>query len=278
MLVKASSEYIAADVMHTDCSRRELLLVSKEWTQPRRVLGGREWCRLFGYGEVVGSSIDGAFVYFVTMRAHEPEMLVRWDRRSGEITVLLEGCVRDNISVNPLPSARGVLVPIDCAESHRREELIIVDQEKQIRPLENIPGTRVLYPAASPDGEWIAYARQTLDASDRFQVFETSLRGREERFIGEGIWPSYSPDGGLLAFISFGIPLGSAPRVHILDRKSGEGATIPITVGLPNGPILWSENSSVLHFSILTGNKSTIWEYHIEMNRLSPYFPKSASE
>ena len=53
-------------------------------------------------------------------------------------------------------------------------------------------------PSFSPGGSRFAYIR--YDAGGVFQVWSATANGRLRRRLSDGSWPSWSPDGGSIAF------------------------------------------------------------------------------
>ena len=106
-------------------------------------------------------------------------------------------------------------------------------------------------PRISPEGEQIIYTRRWIDKmSDRWEssLWIMNIDGSRNRFLTEGSFARWSPDGDRIAFLRQGDPKGSQIFVRWMDA---EGATTQITrVEKSPGNIKWSPTGERIAFTM----------------------------
>ncbi len=112
----------------------------------------------------------------------------------------------------------------------------------------------------SPDGTRIIYTRRFVDKQhDRFEtaLWIMNADGSENRFLGKGGSPIWSPDGTRIAYIAEGEPKGSQIFVRWMNA---EGATSQVT-RVEHGPtdIGWSPDGKWLGFAMFIP-KASVWQ------------------
>ncbi|MCU0481569.1 MAG: S9 family peptidase [Anaerolineae bacterium] len=106
-------------------------------------------------------------------------------------------------------------------------------------------------PRISPNGEWVAYVRVTVDKNDngyKRNIWLSPLKGGTPRQItrsGKDFQPRWSPDGSQLAFVS---ARDGKPQIYVMSSHMG-GDPRPLT-SLPNGATSpeWSPNGEWMAF------------------------------
>jgi WD40 repeat protein len=94
-------------------------------------------------------------------------------------------------------------------------------------------------PAWSPDGKYIYYTHQVSSASDDYAPHYTLERmtypgGQQEVLVKDGLWPSLSPDGSKVAYLSLD-PDTQATTLSLADADGAHAAPLP---GLDAFPIV----------------------------------------
>ncbi|GAB4323877.1 MAG: S9 family peptidase [Phototrophicales bacterium] len=107
-------------------------------------------------------------------------------------------------------------------------------------------------PQVSPDGQWVAFVKVTLDklennykrhiwlaAVDGSQVYQLTRGGKDTT-------PRWSPDGNTLAFVS---ARGDKPQIYLLAMSALGGEARQLT-NLPNGAVMpeWSPDGKQIAF------------------------------
>ena len=110
-----------------------------------------------------------------------------------------------------------------------------------------------LVPDWSPDGKWIAYA-QTLPSGQRVGVAIVRRDGTGRRTLapGDGLFPTFSSDGGRIAYVS-------ARAVWVVDTSGNQAPerVTPLDVAVAVRPQLgarWSPTSNVIAFTATRGS------------------------
>jgi TolB protein len=114
--------------------------------------------------------------------------------------------------------------------------------------LTNLPGLQDMYPAWSPDGQWIAFGsnREQAPTSEADAVWVMRADGSDVRSVitshthacSVGEPPAWSPDGTRLVFASrCGTAVAGAIELHVapIDGSTGELAVLP-GVAFPQSP------------------------------------------
>lgn len=95
----------------------------------------------------------------------------------------------------------------------------------------------VLYPALSPDGNFIAFVRRRSDVEDGVVVHDIRSGSSLEVYRGGSILsPSWSPDGSLLAFAAF-------------SRRTGEGEVVTVPLLGESPRVIAREPANLLAWS-----------------------------
>ncbi len=115
-------------------------------------------------------------------------------------------------------------------------------------------------PSISPDGQWIAYVRVTVDKMEngyKRTIWLSSTSGGEPRQLtrsGKDSQPRWSPDGNTLAFIS---SRDGKPQIYLLPIAAPGGEPRPLTSAL-NGVsgLTWSpEGTQIAYLSSMNATE-----------------------
>jgi hypothetical protein len=275
LVVASTTEAVAHDVYESDCSRRTVFVLDLVSGEREVILTGSQWCRLFGEGQLVGSTPNATDLFFVTGDDSENHRLVRWNTAAGDTTTVVDGCVRARITVAIHPSNGNLIVPMDCSAVHRRERLFIVTPR----------GARIpVFAARSglPEGEpnWhpaeprIAFVRESARASVHSEVVVADLKTHREHTLGFGASPAFSPDGRHLAYIGLEQSMNSQPVVVTLDQASG-GSTrtaLPVEGAFPQGPLVWALDSSGFVVAMQGPEGSTLWTFMLKTGEFTQLY------
>ncbi len=144
-------------------------------------------------------------------------------------------------------------------------------------------------PTFSPDGNRIYYHRLlTEEILPHLAYMDLSAGAKGPETLREGAFPSISPDGERLAFVSF--EKDSGGDIQVLDLKTGK--VTPVTAGSPQDLYpTWSLNGKWIYFSRfdLDTNKDNaviwraapddagLWAYPLTSETFSAYQPMATS-
>jgi serine/threonine protein kinase/Tol biopolymer transport system component len=140
--------------------------------------------------------------------------LVRYDVSSKRFVPILSGIS----AFNPTFSSDGKWVAYTTYPEHT---LWRSRSDGTDRLQLTFPPARVTYPFISADGKRVAYG--TSDG----EIYVVSIDGGlPQRFLEKGSWgASWSPDGNLLAFADYNVPLHT--KFQFLDLRTGQLSVIP---------------------------------------------------
>lgn len=271
-----SREQSVYDMQESNCAKRELVIVNTEAGGTTPLLSGGEWCRVLGEATLVGSARDAGELYFVQRDSEGAFALLRWDPTNRETTTIWRGCVRENVSLDVHPISGELIVPMTCADRHRREHLFVIDTVGQSRLLLAADsGSRAIDPVWHPSQPKVAYALGSISTSDLPRIVEVDIPTRERQTYGAGIRPSYSPDGRFLAYVA--LTPSSSPALEIVGQEQKVEVRLSFDDRSVTGPILWAEDASYLLFSARTQGRPEVWKYGIETQVASRVLPPPSS-
>ena len=149
-----------------------------------------------------------------------------------------------------------LLIAITVASAARAQEpkeLLSLDDFLEWEEVEN--------PLISPDGQQIIYTRKSVDAiTDRWrsELRIVNADGTQDRFLVNGAWVAWSPDGTRIAYTAPGEPRGRQIFVRLMD---GAGTTTQIT-HVEHTPWLprWSPDGESIAFAISTPRPREPWD------------------
>lgn len=275
LIVASTTEAVAHDVYESDCSRRAVFVLDLASGEREVILTGRQWCRLFGEGQLVGSTPNATDLFFVTRDDSENYRLVRWNTVAGDTTTVVDGCVRGRITVAVHPSDGNLIVPMDCSAVHRRERLFIVTRRGAQTPLF---GTGSGLPEGEPN--WhpseprVAFVRESARASVHSEVVVTDLKTQSEHTFGFGASPAFSPDGRHLAYLGVDGSTHSPPEVIVVDQASGAltRAALPFEGAFPQGPLVWAPDSSGFVVALRSPERSGLWKFILKTGEFTELY------
>jgi Tol biopolymer transport system component len=113
---------------------------------------------------------------------------------------------------------------------------------QRLVPTRYVPQEMVLYPSAvSPDGRDVVFHRPLVTGSRT--IWRAALDGTGERPLGKGLFPKWSPDGRLIAYLGVdGVWVANAQTGELVRRVIKGAKNAQVLDWAPNGrKLLWSD-------------------------------------
>ncbi|MDZ7374470.1 MAG: PDZ domain-containing protein [candidate division KSB1 bacterium] len=152
--------------------------------------------------------------------------------------------------------------------SARGDIFTVPAEHGEIRNLTRSQGIRELYPAWSPDGQWIAYVS---DRSGEYEIYvkRQDGSGEERRLTHDGdVWrfaPVWSPDSKRLAFAD------KAHRLRILELETGKIREVDRGRYRDISDYCWAPDGRWLAYVKAAPNRNNvIWVYSLDRDRRYP--------
>ena len=166
-------------------------------------------------------SPDGRRIAFKSSRSGNWDVYVM-DANGTSVTRLTDSPANDHDPVW-MPDGQSVIISSD---RESREDLYRVWlADRRVERLTHHVVGRAIMPSVSPDGRFVAYAAQTLQRLQfwEFQIHVLELATGKIRALdqaGGTCWPSWSPDGKLIAHVS----LAKEPSTIVVRNLDGSAA------------------------------------------------------
>lgn len=164
---------------------------------------------------------------------------------------VLAGCGDGALPGDPVWSADGRRL---LFESLSRPAMVDADGGGQrLLPFEPGPDGVFGRFSLSPDGRHFAYTRPTRDRDDADaepEIWRASTDGHDDRQIGEGWSPRWSPDGRMIAYVGGG-------GVWLMRASTGRRVRMVVRGAVNEGSLDWSPNGRRILWSPI--GSRTLW-------------------
>ena len=163
--------------------------------------------------------------------------------------------------VAPASAAPLAAAPVYDAESRTREAVVMFDQNGKVLRTLNAPGNSFREIALSPKGNRLAYVLESSHEEHTTQLHVYDLRTQRSLPVARealNVWPAFSRDGNLLAWVRRPDMLGenkeSPQQLVFHDVRNGDQHSLELNPGESAFSLRWSPVDNTLAFSItITG-------------------------
>lgn len=196
---------------------------------------------------------------------HNPEgnRLIEVDLSTGDIKLLFQAPERSLLADPDVsPDGRRIVLayslpPVDNEIQLGYTQLFVMPSDGSSPPELFLAGTyadEAFYnPVWSPDGQHVYYThlyrREGDKAATHYRIERAYLSGESEVVVEGAIWPSISPDGSQLAYLTLD-PQTSVNELYMADLVRGPGAPVITADNVPTVDAhLFSPDGSEIYFS-----------------------------
>jgi Tol biopolymer transport system component len=278
LIVAHGERYASGDVVGGTCSGSGFFAVREGGGTARSIRTGAPAC--YALTEDGYSYGSGSVVYSARVEPNN-SVLVRLDLATGRTDTLRTACpvYLEDPAVSPdgtRIAARGL-----CGRDQEEYGLYLMNADGSgLRELFRAPW----HPSAawSPDGRRLVVTR-TLDRGVRPLLSIVDTSGREERALGPGAEPSWSPDGAWIAYLHTPTEKREHTEIRLMRADGTETRTLfrneattgfergfgEIREGIPLPRLVWSPDSRHLAFSRRFERGTSVWRVEVATGTLA---------